>query len=249
MPLDGGSDLAGSRPSETNTTASRACHCCSAIVHAPMWNSGYGHTMAPRGSSRAPGQGPQHVDPVREHRTLGRPRRAAREEHDVGILPPRPRRADPHRPVRAGQRAQPVEREDIGPEPSGTGPWRTRHVLRRRPNRVGAIRWSTSAASCSVHSPFSGANTAPSLARAAKTGTHIEAGVGPGGDPVARPDSPARQCLRQPVGRRVDLGEGELSGRPWPRRSALRGGASCVSKDVPDDQRLGHDSITTPRRR
>ena len=40
----------------TNTTASRACHCCSAIVHAPMWNRGYGHTIAPRGSRSAPGK-------------------------------------------------------------------------------------------------------------------------------------------------------------------------------------------------
>ena len=37
------------------TIASRACHCCIAIVHAPMWKSGNGATIAPFGSSSAPG--------------------------------------------------------------------------------------------------------------------------------------------------------------------------------------------------
>ena len=39
----------------TNTAVVCCCHAESAIVHAPMWNRGYMHTVAPRGSSCEPG--------------------------------------------------------------------------------------------------------------------------------------------------------------------------------------------------
>ncbi len=39
----------------TNTTPARACHCWRAIVQPAMWNRGYGHSAAPRGSSCEPG--------------------------------------------------------------------------------------------------------------------------------------------------------------------------------------------------
>ena len=224
----------------TNTTAARACHCCRAMVHAPMWNSGYGHTIAPRGSRSAPGRDRSTLarcdntaplgapdEPLVWNTTCGSDSATATSMSSSGS------------PVPASARSSRV----MTPTPWARVPsaWAASARGGSTIESAGCRRSRTAPASSCPQDPFSGQNTAPSLDRAAKRGT-LSRLVSAQSATRAPWPTPRRSSTRA---RRLAVWSISAKvSRRSPRAAAVRcGAAQPRPEDVPDDQWLDHDGL------